>query len=114
MSEEKKTHPEHNYSVTFVSKVGTIIGDVEGDQVSFLESKRLFFFIIQSLRFHHDQLKYLIEMVDEKLDIQTWLSKKHLSFFFNNFEEYGPFSTKNRKQREAEVVTSTNAVNSFV
>ena len=25
MSEEKKTHPEHKYSVTFVSKVGTII-----------------------------------------------------------------------------------------
>ena len=24
MSEEKKTHPEHKYSVTFVSKVGTI------------------------------------------------------------------------------------------
>ena len=23
LSEEKKTHPEHNYSVTFVSKVGT-------------------------------------------------------------------------------------------
>ena len=23
MSEEKKTHPEHKYSVTFVSKVGT-------------------------------------------------------------------------------------------
>ena len=23
-SEEKKTHPEHKYSVTFVSKVGTI------------------------------------------------------------------------------------------
>ena len=25
MSEEKKTHPEHKYSVTFVPKVGTII-----------------------------------------------------------------------------------------
>ena len=24
LSEEKKTHPEHKYSVTFVSKVGTI------------------------------------------------------------------------------------------
>ena len=23
LSEEKKTHPEHKYSVTFVSKVGT-------------------------------------------------------------------------------------------
>ena len=28
MSEEKKTHPEHKYSVTFVSKVGTIISYV--------------------------------------------------------------------------------------
>ena len=26
LSEGKKTHPEHKYSVTFVSKVGTITG----------------------------------------------------------------------------------------
>ena len=45
MSEEKKTHPEHKYSVTFVSKVGTI-------------RKLIYFFIIQIICSLYPQINY--------------------------------------------------------
>ena len=65
MSEEKKNHPEHKYSVTFVSKVGTTSCSYQGQALSVATAFKSYGAVIT--------FKKLIEIKEKK-------------FFFLKFE----------------------------
>ena len=63
MSEEKKTHPEHKYSVTFISKVGTIMKS----QIELIDSKNDGYSVLNVTLIHDSDGKETTKFLDTGL-----------------------------------------------